>query len=232
VIISGMERTSFVDYPGKIATVLFSPGCNYACYYCHNWRLLKENSENYTTEEVLTFLEKRKGRVDAVVFSGGEPTLQTGLETMIRTVRAKGFSIKLDTNGMKPDCLERLLKEQLLDYVAMDIKAPQNEKYAKIVGVDVDFNLLNQSINLLMSQNVPYEFRTTFVPYLTQEDICSITDWVYGAKRYVLQQYRRPQVEGKIVDLRLLDVPHSPQYIKETMALIAHKVQSTETRGI
>lgn len=232
MVISGLERTSFVDFPGKIATVLFSPGCNLDCYYCHNWRLLNETKSNYDQQEVLDFLENRKGRVDGVVFSGGEPTLQKGLKEMMRRVKDKGFSVKLDTNGLKPDVVNDLLDEKLLDYIAMDVKAPPTEKYEEMVGVPVDINKLNETIELLMNQAIPYEFRTTYVPSLTQADICAITDWIYGAKRYVVQQYRRPQVDGKIVDMRLMEVPHSPQYIKETVALIAPKVQTCEIRGI
>jgi pyruvate formate lyase activating enzyme len=192
--IAALHKSSFVDYPGKIAAVAFTPGCNLNCFYCHN-RALVEGGDDLMTippSKVLGFLRKRQGLLDAVVITGGEPTIQSGLADFIQEIRCLGYLIKLDTNGTHPEVLESLINAGLLDYVAMDAKAPP-EKYNSICGAAVDLNAVNASIDLLLAGRIDYEFRTTIVPQLTNADILDIGWRIRGARAYVLQRYRRPE---------------------------------------
>lgn len=188
MIIAGFVKNSFVDYPGKIASTVFTAGCNMRCWYCHNSHIL-EISENKIEEEyVLNFLKERKGFIDGVVISGGEPTLQKDLKEFIKKIKDLGYLIKLDTNGSNYDVLKSLINENLLDYVAMDIKAPLNN-YIKIINTKIDIDNVKKSILLLLNSNIDYEFRTTFSPDLSLEDIEEICKTIKGAKKYVIQKY-------------------------------------------
>ena len=160
--IAGFIKNSFLDFPGKIAAVLFTPGCNMDCWYCHNRQLWAEQ-KRIDADEIDQFLDSHKGFIDGVVISGGEPTLQPDLVSYIRYLKDKGYLVKLDTNGLRPDVLARALP--LLDYVAMDLKAPRGE-LSRVVSFDVDETLLDQSAALLMTQAADYEFRTTVMPML------------------------------------------------------------------
>jgi pyruvate formate lyase activating enzyme len=188
---AGWQRSSLIDFPGKISTVLFTEGCPFRCSFCHNPALVLPilfNKTSISEEEVYSFLERRKGKIDGVVISGGEPTIHPTLTDFICKVRAMGFSIKLDTNGIRPDIIKSLLP--FVDYWAMDVKAPL-ESYQKVVGVAIDPSLIAQSISLLMQHAPQYEFRTTVVPSLhTPEDIEKLAQQITGAKKYVLQQFR------------------------------------------
>jgi pyruvate formate lyase activating enzyme len=254
--IAGLEKNSLVDYPGKIAAVVFAPGCNLDCYYCHNRILLGERGLNnlIPKEDVFNFLEKRVGLLDGVVISGGEPTIQRDLGDFIHAVRDMGYSIKLDTNGSNPQVLRDLLRKSFIDYVAMDIKAPL-KKYKEVcmnkadglVGMDniysgdsMDFILegIKESIEILLNGKIEYEFRTTFVPALTQNDILEIAGLIRGARLYALQQYRVPDKtgDGIIYDKNRRDLlfnnPHSPAFIIETAEKINGMVKKCITRGI
>jgi pyruvate formate lyase activating enzyme len=232
--IVGLEKNSVVDFPGKIAAVVFTPGCNLDCYYCHNRFLLTQETwpELLSEENVLKFLEKRKNLLDGVVISGGEPTLQKDLEKFIVTVKKLGYSVKLDTNGTNPDVLKELFAKRLIDYVAMDFKAPL-AKYKQICGNDSFLEWIKESIQLLLLGQVPYEFRTTFVPELAEEDILEIARVIQGARRYVLQQYRIPELPSdQKKALRLQQKPHSPDYIRQTAQKVDTLVKVCETRGV
>jgi pyruvate formate lyase activating enzyme len=241
--IAGLEKTSLVDYPGKIAAVIFTPGCNLDCYYCHNRILLGD--KGYTNlisqEEVLRFLEKRAGLLEGVVISGGEPCIQPGLEEFIGKVRSLGYSVKLDTNGSKSKVLQELLEKKLLDYVAMDIKAPFT-KYEDICGAvkDLDSILegIRESIKILLTGRIEYEFRTTFIPELTEDDIMEIAGMIKGARLYALQQYRVPEtIDGDISSgagkgpVKDFENPHSPAFILEVAGKIDGRVNRCITRG-
>jgi pyruvate formate lyase activating enzyme len=192
-------RTSLIDYTDHIATVLFVGGCNFRCPPCHNADLVLHPAEvpDLSIKEVRAFLARRAGLVDGVVISGGEPTLQSDLVPLLRQVRGWGagarLDIKLDTNGYRPDVLAALLDEGLVDYVAMDVKAPP-QKYPLLAGraVDgLDLARLERSLSLLRDGDIPYEFRTTVVPgWLDEGDVEEIARWISGAERYVLQQFR------------------------------------------
>jgi len=188
--IAGLQKNSLVDYPEKLAAVVFTQGCNMNCGYCHNRCLIGSgNSGAISEEEVFAFLERRRGLLDAVVISGGEPTLQKDLHRFVRRVRNMGFLIKLDTNGTNPDVLEALIQDKLLDYVAMDIKAPFC-KYRQVCCSPVNVEDLQHSIEILQRGSVDYEFRTTYTPQLEQWDLLDIAALIRGARKYVLQQYR------------------------------------------
>lgn len=196
--IAGLQKNSMVDFPGKISAVVFTQGCNMNCGYCHNRRLIKFAEENdiYDEDGVLAFLEKRRGLLDGVVVSGGEPTLQKDLPCFIERVKKMGFKTKLDTNGTDPECLRALISSGLLDYVAMDIKAPLC-KYGKVCCSRVDTDKLMESIEILKNSFIEYEFRTTYTPELNDDDLRDISRIIKGAKKYVLQQYREvDRIEG------------------------------------
>jgi pyruvate formate lyase activating enzyme len=233
VRIAGLERSSFVDYPGKLAAVIFTPGCNLDCFYCHNRHLLSpgETDVVYKPEDVLRFLRSRVGLLEGVVISGGEPTLQKDLEPFLTDIHAMGFAVKLDTNGTQPWVVQPLIEKHLLDFVAMDVKAPRN-RYDEIAGRAVDIHAVEESVRLLMHSGVDYEFRTTFAPQLTALDIVTIAAWIYGARRYVLQQYRPP---GLGVDMfGLVDSPpqRKPEYICQAAMLARGFVKNVEVRGL
>ena len=234
--IAGLIKNSVVDYPGKIAAVVFTPGCNLDCYYCHNRFLLSEETRGdlLPAEEVLRFLDKRKKLLDGFVISGGEPTLQEDLQEFIQKVKSLGYKIKLDTNGTNPERLKDLLDSKLLDYVAMDFKAPFL-KHGQICGIDAPpvLEKIKESIKLLLTGPIEYEFRTTFVPELKQEDILEMAEYIQGARLYVLQQYRMPELpNNEQLALRLQQYAHSADYIKETARKAAEMVAVCETRGI
>lgn len=231
--IAGIEPCSFVDWPGRMAAVLFTPGCNLDCYYCHNRYLLDPPTgmQSVDDEAVLDWLDARRGFLDGVVVSGGEPTLQTDLADFIERVRERGFAVKLDTNGTRPSVLNDLFGAGLLDYVAMDIKAPENA-YAQVCGVEVDQRAVGESIRLIMARAPDYEFRTTVVPQLCEHDILEIVERIRGAKRYVLQQYRMPAGEDASRDLRLVRPPHTFKSIQDMARKAGAWVSCCETRGL
>ncbi len=199
--IGGLQKVSLIDYPGKIAAAIFTQGCNFRCPYCHNPDLIPPESRGdlFPVAEVLAFLEKRRGRLDGVVLTGGEPTLQPGLPEFLETVRAMEYPVKLDTNGSNPAVLERLLGRGLIDYVAMDLKAPE-EKYGLFSGPAVPFSRISKTMDLIRQSGVPFEFRTTVVPsLLSEEDLLAVADTLAPADRFVLQRF----VPSRTLDPRL-----------------------------
>ena len=197
--IIGMQKNSFVDYPSKISCVVFTPGCNMNCWYCHNREIINESEGAYDEEQVLEFLKKRAGFLDAVVVSGGEATLQPDLVEFIKKVKAMGYLVKLDTNGTNPEVLTNLINEKLVDYVAMDIKAPF-EKYNLVTPIKPEMlENVKRSVEILKSANIAHEFRTTFAPNLTKEDIINLLREISPVKNYSLQMYVRLKfIEDKL----------------------------------
>ena len=190
--IHGLQKMSMVDFPGKIAATVFTGGCNLRCPFCHNALLVTRLNESPLLEEaeVLKFLHSRRGLLDGVVLTGGEPLLQKDATDFLAKVRDMGFAIKLDTNGCYPQALSRILEQNLVDYVAMDIKNCR-DKYGLTAGLpNFDIASVEESVELLMSGNTDYEFRTTVVKELhTISDIENIGRWIRGAKRYFLQNF-------------------------------------------
>lgn len=195
--IAGYVKTSFVDYPGKIASVVFTQGCNLRCGYCHNFRLIEEKdaSTGIQPKEVFAFLSKRKGMIDAVVVSGGEPTLQKNLHVFIEELKAMSLLVKLDTNGTNPDVLRALIDDELLDFIAMDLKAPLS-KYERITGTSqLELSSIGESVDVIKNSRLAHEFRTTLCPELETDDIRSIILDFDIASNYVVQSCRSTELK-------------------------------------
>lgn len=227
--LQGLAKLTLLDYPGHVACTVFFGGCNFRCPFCHNAGLVLNPGE-YTQieeDEFFRFLDKRKGVLDGVCITGGEPLLHPELAALIRAVRSRGFSVKLDTNGALPEPLDALLEEKLLDYVAMDIKNSP-ALYAKTSGTAVDLAAIRRSIAIILEKAPDYEFRTTVVSsFHTPESIRQAAELIRGAKRYFLQAF---------VDSGSLIAPGlsacTPQQM-ETMAQNARIfVPDTQLRGI
>ena len=189
--IQGFQRLTLLDYPGKVACTVFTGGCNLRCPFCHNAPLVLSPAAQRSMEgEVLSYLQKRRGLLDGVCVTGGEPLLHPELPRFLSAVRAMGYLVKLDTNGTLPAPLKALLVAGLVDYVAMDIKAAP-EHYALAAGTDVDLARVRESVDLIRSSGVEHEFRTTVVRGIhTQADFEAIGQWLEGAERYFLQPFR------------------------------------------
>ena len=191
--IHGFNRTTLLDYPEHVAATVFTGGCNFRCPFCHNAGLVLNPNEQgcITEEEVLAHLRKRKGLLEGVCITGGEPTLQQDLLKFIEKIKELGYLVKLDTNGYRPEVLEKLLGGGLLDYVAMDIKASK-EKYVRAAGLSqLDLGKIEESVEMLKSGKVPYEFRTTVVKGIhTIEEFEVIGQWLRGSRVYYLQAFR------------------------------------------
>jgi pyruvate formate lyase activating enzyme len=192
----GWHKSSLIDFPGKICAVLFTEGCTFRCPFCHNPGLVLPKHFNQTPipeEKVFSFLEARKGKIEGVTITGGEPTLQADLKDFVKKIKLLGFAVKLDTNGTHPGVVEELLKEDLLDYVAMDIKASFSN-YNKLAGVIVDQPSIEKTIRLLLDNSKEYEFRTTIIKELHDaQEVAAMAKTIQGAKRYILQKFR-PEV--------------------------------------
>lgn len=198
VQIGGLEKTSLLDYPGQISAVIFTYGCNLKCSYCHNPELVIEEFDkehSISEEELLRFLEGKKGKLDAVVITGGEPLLHPDLEELIVKIKEMGFLIKLDTNGLLPSKLENLIKKGLLDYIAMDVKYPA-EDYPIMTGIPDVIHKIKKSIKIIMNSGVDYEFRTTYVKGIhTFRSAKYIGQLIHGANLYYVQNFR----DGKTI---------------------------------
>jgi len=190
--IGGLQKVSLIDYPGKISAIIFTEGCNFRCPYCHNPELVDRKLYRpcLPEENILQFLTTRQGKLDAVTITGGEPTLQEDLIPFIQKVRRMGFAVKLDSNGSAPDVLDSLIKDRLLDFIALDVKAPL-QKYESVVQSPASGETIRKSIRLILDADVPHEFRTTIVAsLLTPDDIEGIAREIAGAKRYALQKFQ------------------------------------------
>jgi len=236
--IRGWVKTSLIDFPGRIATVLFTSGCNFRCPYCQNSGLVlhPESLPEIAPAQIFQLLERRRGLIDGVVITGGEPTLQRGLDDLLREIKELGLATKLDTNGYRPQVLRELLERGLLDYVAMDIKASP-AKYSLAAGVPIDIRRIEESIRLILSSGVEHEFRTTVVPGIVAPgDIEEMARLIAGGEgnergcqRYVLQQFR----PRSTLDPRFSEVTPYPAQTLLEMARAAEKwVGRVEVRGI
>ena len=189
--IGGFQEFSLIDYPGKLCAIVFTQGCNFRCPYCHNADLVEPGKfgKPMPEEEIFSFLENRKGKLDAVSITGGEPTLQKDLVDFIIKLKSMGFLVKLDTNGSDPEKIDFLIKENLLDFISMDIKSPP-EKYGEVSRSDVDIEKIKRTIKIIKNSGLDYEFRTTLVKgQILEEDIRKLGEFMRGSKSYVLQKF-------------------------------------------
>jgi len=211
MIIGGFQKMTVQDFPGKVACIIFTHGCNFRCPFCHNASLVTQACEEVKQEEIFAYLNKRKGILDGVCISGGEPFVQGDkLFDFMKKIKEMGFLIKLDTNGYFPDRLKYAIDNGLVDYVAMDIKNCP-DKYAMTAGVrKLDIAKIEESVKILMTSGVDYEFRTTVTAELhTPEDFTKIGEWIKGAKRYYIQNFEYSgntiQVGSTSLDSQKLD---------------------------
>jgi len=185
----GWQKVSLIDFPGRIATIVFTGGCNFRCPYCHNPELVIgwEKLPDIDEEEVFRYLERRKGLIDGIAITGGEPLLHQEIIDFIRRAKSKGYPVKIDTNGAFPEVLAQLINDKLIDFIAMDIKGAK-DRYAEVAGVPVDIEKIDKSIKMIMESGIDYEFRTSVLPmFFNTEEAKKIGEWIKGAKRYVLQ---------------------------------------------
>lgn len=189
--IGGIQKCSLIDYPGKVSTVIFTQGCNFRCPYCHNSSLvsLKKNNSAITEEGFFNFLKTRIGKIEGVVVSGGEPTIHKDIKRFLKKIKNLGFFVKLDTNGSNPRVLREVIDKDLVDFIAMDVKT-SIENYCKAIGVSINKNLIMESIQAIKNSSINYQFRTTVVKSLcNEEDIKDIVSLIGNVKQYVLQKF-------------------------------------------
>ena len=189
--IRGIYKTSLIDYPGRISTVLFSGGCNLRCRYCHNPDLACDRGELElsSNDDAIRMLTGRRRVIDGVTISGGEPTLSGNIDDFIEKIKGLALAVKLDSNGLQPGVLKRLIGRKLLDYVAVDIKTSP-DKYHELAGAEVDFGKIAESVAVIRESGIDYEIRTTCIPgYAALEDMAAIRDAIGRVKRYYLQQF-------------------------------------------
>lgn len=180
--LGGMVKFTLIDFPGRPAAIVFTQGCNFRCRYCHNPELVYPHlfTEPFSEDEFFAFLARRQGTLEGVVVSGGEPTLHDDLPRFLIDIKSLGYKVKLDTNGSRPEMLQELIEKKLVDYIAMDLKAPL-DKYALITGIDTNSAIIQQSIDIIRQSGLPHEFRTTYdKEVLTDADITAISNTVYN----------------------------------------------------
>lgn len=190
--IRGIIESSFLDWDGKIVATFYVPKCNFRCPFCHNWDLIEnpDRFESKSFETIQAYLLEHGDFLDGICLTGGEPCIYQGLPDFLKRIRGLGMKTKLDTNGSFPDMLGKVIGKGLVDYIAMDVKAPLDERYDKAAGVSVDIDKIKASIEIIMKSGVEYEFRTTVVPTLLETaDIGEIAEYISDAEKYVLQQF-------------------------------------------
>jgi len=205
--IGGFQKLSLIDYPGKMAAVIFTQGCNFRCPFCHNRDLVLPEfyKEPIAEEEVYTYLRKRQDKLQGLVITGGEPTLQVDLVSFLRRVKDLGYSIKVDSNGSRPEVLEKIILAGLVDYIAMDVKSSL-ASYGRATGVAVDITDIQRSIELLLSSNIDHHFRTTAVkPIHGTSEFQEISSLIQDADKYIIQEF---VAQGTVLDNSLLDRGH------------------------
>lgn len=232
--IRGFQETSFLDWDGKVCSVVYVPNCNFRCPFCHNAGLIENPGqfEQIPAEKIVSYLKSHKDFVDGVCITGGEPSLHKnkGLLEFIRKVRGVSCEVKVDTNGADPDFIGELLSQKLVDYFATDIKSPLDKRYNKAAGVKVDLDKIKKSIDLIMKSGVLYEFRTTVVPTLHSEtDIEDIAKYIKGAQKFVLQQF----VPKETLDKSFEKIKaYQKEELEKTAEISRQYVPNTVLRGI
>jgi pyruvate formate lyase activating enzyme len=231
LVFRGLQKTTLIDYPDKIASTLFLDNCNFRCPFCQNPTLvLRQEQTTITEQQIIEFLKQRKKFLDGVCITGGEPTMHVELPAFAKRVKELGLLVKLDTNGSNPDMLKQMIDEGLVDYVAMDIKAPI-ERYDYVAKVTVNKEAILESVRIIRRSAPAYEFRTTVVPTLLREqDLLAIGRWLRGSKFYAIQQFQN--------DIPLLDPefqqvkPYSREELLKFAELLKPYFQRIEVRGV
>lgn len=229
MIFNGFQKMTLLDFPGRVACTLFAGGCNFRCPFCHNAGLVLGGvTESYSEDEILDYLSKRKGLLDGVCITGGEPLLRPDLKEFIIKVRALGYAVKLDTNGSLPERLYELIEEGLIDYVAMDVKSSM-AGYGRAVGIEnFDTADIEKSIDLLLEDRVDYEFRTTVAhPLHSAKDIEALCQRIKGAKRYFIQNF----VDSGNLIGEGLSAP-DPEIMQQMLEIAKQYIPDTSLRGI
>lgn len=232
--ILGLQKMTMLDFPGRIACTVFTGGCNFRCPFCHNASLVLPErmgeAREIGEEEFFRFLKGRKGLLDGVAITGGEPLLNSDIDLFLRKIRALGFAVKLDTNGSFPQRLKALTAEGLLDYVAMDIKNSP-EKYAATVGLpEIDLAPIRESVEFLLEGRVPCEFRTTVLPaFQKEEDFPKIGEWIRGAEKYFLQNFVD---SGELIAGQNGFFAYTKDDLERFASLLRPFVKSVELRGV
>lgn len=229
-MIKGWQKLSLIDYPPYLTSVIFLGGCNFKCGFCHNPDLVLNPSKlpNIDLDTVLDYLKKRKKWIQAVCITGGEPTLHKNLFEIISKIKQLSLKVKLDTNGSNPNIVKELLENNLLDYIAMDIKTALN-KYDKLAGVKVEKEKIKETVALIKNSGIDYEFRTTLVPGLiSKTDLLNIGKWLKGSKRFVIQNFNssKPLINNKLREL----APYSPQELIKLAEWLKPYFKKTEVR--
>ena len=225
--IQGYQKLTLLDFPGKMACTVFTGGCNFRCPFCHNASLVNDPlCYTSSADEVLQYLEKRKGILNGVCITGGEPLLQPDIIDYVKKIKAMGYLVKLDTNGYSPERLKELLDTNLIDYVAMDIKASK-ENYPKATGIDIDIEKIEKSVELLKNGSIPFEFRTTVVKGIhSVNEFKLIAEWIKGTKKYFLQKYKDSgDILGNGCDA------FSDTEMEEILSLVKVIIPEAEIRG-
>lgn len=210
MLIAGWQKMTLIDYPDKIASIIFTQGCNLECFYCHNSGLIDNDKKNSEVDEtkIFEYLNARRKFIDGVVVTGGEPTLQNDLKLFLNKIKRMGLLVKLDTNGTKPNVLSSLIKEQLVDYVAMDVKAPI-DKYHKICGDKLDYSCIRESISIIKKSGIAHEFRTTLAKMLNVNDVKRIKEMVGVSSNLFAQR-----CNGNFEQIPITDIVQSVPQIK------------------
>lgn len=229
-MINGFNKTTLLDYPGRLAATIFLGGCNFRCPFCHNTSLVlaPESQPIISDKEIFNTLKKRVGILEGVCITGGEPTLYPGLIGLITEIKNLGFLLKLDTNGSNPDIIAKLINLNLVDYIAMDIKNSR-EKYCQTIGLNkVNIDKISESISILLSSNIDYEFRTTVVKDFHElSDFISIGKWINGGKAYYIQGFEDSEnvIKSGLTSYTLAE-------LKEIQNVILPYVNQVSIRGV
>jgi pyruvate formate lyase activating enzyme len=232
--IKGWNETSLLDWDGKIVTTLYVGGCNFRCPFCHNFQLVEspDSLPTISVETIEAYLLAHRDFIDGICLTGGEPCLykKSGLLDFLQQIKELGFLIKLDTNGADPDCLAVLCQQKLVDYLAMDIKAPLDKTYEKLTAVTIDLQKISASIKLIINSGIAYEFRTTVVPpWIGEKEISAIAKSITGASSWVLQQFVPANCWAE--DLRRQQ-PYSEPEFNHLVAAAQLILPTTRVRGI
>lgn len=229
--IKGLIENTLIDWEGRIASILFLPGCNLRCPYCHAGHLVSSPNdlESIPFEAISALARRHTGWLDGIVISGGEPTLHSGIAELCARIRSLGLAVKLDTNGTRPDVLESLLAQDLLDCVAMDVKAPIGAKYHEVTGTTCDLDAIRESAMALIESDIEYEFRMTVCPtFTTEEEVVGAARDIRGARRFILQQFHPESCADKA--LRSVR-PYTRETLKEFAAKAGKFVRHCSVRG-